>query len=59
MLATSMKSAGNVTVVIETDTWDMPGGPPRLVDVLPGDRSDENWGLAIDIGTTSNISTQI
>ena len=45
----------NVTVVIETDTWDMPGGPPRLVDVLPGDRSDENWGLAIDIGTTSNV----
>ena len=45
----------NVTVVIETDTWDMPGGPPRLVDVLPGDRCDENWGLAIDIGTTSNV----
>ena len=45
----------NVTAVIETDTWDMPDGPPRLVDVLPGDRCDENWGLAIDIGTTSNV----
>jgi uncharacterized 2Fe-2S/4Fe-4S cluster protein (DUF4445 family) len=45
----------NVTAVIETDTWDMPNGPPRLVDVLPGDRCDENWGLAIDIGTTSNV----
>jgi uncharacterized 2Fe-2S/4Fe-4S cluster protein (DUF4445 family) len=45
----------NVTAVIETDTWDMPNGPPRLVDVLPGDRSHENWGLAIDIGTTSNV----
>jgi uncharacterized 2Fe-2S/4Fe-4S cluster protein (DUF4445 family) len=45
----------NVTAVIETDTWDMPDGPPRLVDVLPGDRSHENWGLAIDIGTTSNV----
>jgi uncharacterized 2Fe-2S/4Fe-4S cluster protein (DUF4445 family) len=44
-----------VTAVIETDTWDMPNGPPRLVDVLPGDRCDENWGLAIDIGTTSNV----
>lgn len=45
----------NVTAVVETDTWDMPNGPPRLVDVLPGDRCDENWGLAIDIGTTSNV----
>jgi uncharacterized 2Fe-2S/4Fe-4S cluster protein (DUF4445 family) len=45
----------NVTAVIETDTWDMPDGPPRLVNVLPGDRCDENWGLAIDIGTTSNV----
>jgi uncharacterized 2Fe-2S/4Fe-4S cluster protein (DUF4445 family) len=45
----------NVTAVIETDTWDMPNGPPRLVDVLSGDRCDENWGLAIDIGTTSNV----
>jgi uncharacterized 2Fe-2S/4Fe-4S cluster protein (DUF4445 family) len=45
----------NVTTVIEADTWDMPDGPPRLVDVLPGDRCDENWGLAIDIGTTSNV----
>jgi len=45
----------NVTAVVETDTWDMPDGPPRLVDVLPGDRCYENWGLAIDIGTTSNV----
>jgi len=45
----------NVTAVVETDTWEMPNGPPRLVDVLPGDRCDENWGLAIDIGTTSNV----
>jgi uncharacterized 2Fe-2S/4Fe-4S cluster protein (DUF4445 family) len=44
-----------VTAVVETDTWDTPDGPPRLVDVLPGDRCDENWGLAIDIGTTSNV----
>jgi uncharacterized 2Fe-2S/4Fe-4S cluster protein (DUF4445 family) len=45
----------NVTAIVETDTWDMPDGPPRLVDVLPGDRCYENWGLAIDIGTTSNV----
>ncbi len=45
----------NVTAVIEKDTWDRPEGPPRLVDVLPSDRCDENWGIAIDIGTTSNV----
>jgi uncharacterized 2Fe-2S/4Fe-4S cluster protein (DUF4445 family) len=45
----------NVTAVVETDTWEMPNGPPRLVDVVPGDRCYENWGLAIDIGTTSNV----
>lgn len=55
-LATALRADHwNVTAVIETDTWDMPQGPPRLVDVLPGDRCYENWGLAIDIGTTSNV----
>ncbi len=44
-----------VTTVIETDTWDRPNGPPRLVDVLPGDSCGQSWGLAIDIGTTSNV----
>ncbi len=42
-----------VTAVVELDTWDRPDGPPRLVDILPGDQSQENWGLAIDIGTTT------
>ena len=55
-LATALRADHwNVTAVVETDTWDMPDGPPRLVDVLPGDRCYENWGLAIDIGTTSNV----
>ena len=26
-----------VTLVIETDRWDAPDGPPRLIDILPGD----------------------
>lgn len=44
-----------VTAVIEQDSWDRPEGPPRLLDVLPGDQCHESWGLAIDIGTTSNV----
>jgi uncharacterized 2Fe-2S/4Fe-4S cluster protein (DUF4445 family) len=43
-----------VTAVVELDTWDRPDGPPRLVDVLPGERLESLWAVAIDIGTTSN-----
>jgi len=43
-----------VTVVIELDTWDRPDGPPRLIDVLPGEHLESLWAVAIDIGTTSN-----
>jgi uncharacterized 2Fe-2S/4Fe-4S cluster protein (DUF4445 family) len=44
-----------VTLVIELDRWDAPDGPPRLVDVLPGDHLESLWGVAIDIGTTTNV----
>jgi uncharacterized 2Fe-2S/4Fe-4S cluster protein (DUF4445 family) len=44
-----------VTVVVELDTWDRPAGRPRIVDVLPGIQMDTFYGLAIDIGTTSNV----
>jgi len=44
-----------VTVVVELDTWDHPDGPPRIVDVLPGEHMEALWGVAIDIGTTSNV----
>lgn len=50
-----------VTLVVEMDRWDSPAGPPRLVDILPGDYrfhtegSDALWGVAIDIGTTTNV----
>lgn len=43
-----------VTAVVELDTWDRPDGPPRLIDVLPGERLESLWAVAIDIGTTSN-----
>jgi uncharacterized 2Fe-2S/4Fe-4S cluster protein (DUF4445 family) len=44
-----------VTLVIETDRWDVPQGPPRLIDVLAGDHMESLWGVAIDIGTTTNV----
>jgi uncharacterized 2Fe-2S/4Fe-4S cluster protein (DUF4445 family) len=44
-----------VTVVLETDTGQLPGHPPRLIDVLPGNQTDRLHGAAIDIGTTSNV----
>lgn len=42
-----------VTAVVEMDTWDRPDGPPRLVDVLPGQAVNRLWGAAVDIGTTT------
>lgn len=44
-----------VTLVIETDRWDAPSGPTRLIDILPGDHLESLWGVAIDIGTTTNV----
>lgn len=44
-----------VTVVLETDTWVAPHGPPRLVNIVPGDDTASCWGVAVDIGTTSNV----
>jgi len=44
-----------VTVVVELDAWDRPAGPPRLIDVLPGEHLESLWAVAIDIGTTSNV----
>jgi len=43
-----------VTLVIELYGWDRPEGPPRLIDVLPGERLESLWAVAIDIGTTTN-----
>ncbi len=43
-----------VTVVVELDAFDRPEGPPRVIDVLPGEHLESLWAIAIDIGTTSN-----
>ena len=44
-----------VTAVVEFDRWDAPEGPPRLVDILPGEYPETLWAAAIDIGTTTNV----
>ena len=44
-----------VTVVVELDTWRRREGQPRLIDVLPGERLESLWAVAMDIGTTSNV----
>jgi uncharacterized 2Fe-2S/4Fe-4S cluster protein (DUF4445 family) len=43
-----------VTLVVEMDRWDGPPDSPRLVDILPGESVGPIWGVAIDIGTTTN-----
>ena len=47
--------AWRATVVVELGTPDQPDGLPRIVDVLPGEQMESLWGVAIDIGTTSNV----
>ncbi|MBI3360327.1 MAG: DUF4445 domain-containing protein, partial [Chloroflexi bacterium] len=56
-----------VTAVVETDDWSQPGGPPRLIDLVPARRDvpverlpadgdgppGRLYGVAIDIGTTT------
>ncbi|MBE9507232.1 MAG: DUF4445 domain-containing protein, partial [Chloroflexi bacterium] len=49
-----------VTVVVDLDPSEYlkpegaPESPPRLIDVLPGERLESLWAVAIDIGTTTN-----
>jgi len=44
-----------VTAILDSQSWDCPGCPARLIDVLPGPIPAEEplWGVAIDIGTTT------
>ncbi len=46
----------NVTALLEMgDPAVDPCALARLIDLLPGDQSDQCYGVAIDIGTTSNV----
>ncbi|HLE50770.1 MAG TPA: ASKHA domain-containing protein [Anaerolineales bacterium] len=44
-----------VSAILDTQAWDRPGSPPRLIDIRPGSPLSETplWGAAIDIGTTT------
>jgi uncharacterized 2Fe-2S/4Fe-4S cluster protein (DUF4445 family) len=44
-----------VTAVLDSQTWDCPDCPARLIDLIPGPVDDYEplWGVAIDIGTTT------
>ncbi len=53
-LGTLLREADwQVTAVVEWDTWDRPAGPPRVVDVQPGNQTSHLWAAALDIGTTT------
>jgi uncharacterized 2Fe-2S/4Fe-4S cluster protein (DUF4445 family) len=56
-LARDLREADwNVTAVLEMgDPVVNPCAQPRLIDLLPGDQAARCYGVAIDIGTTSNV----
>jgi len=46
----------NVTALLDMGDPDHdPYSQPRLIDLLPGEQADRCYGVAIDIGTTSNV----
>jgi uncharacterized 2Fe-2S/4Fe-4S cluster protein (DUF4445 family) len=56
-LARDLREADwDVTAVLEMgDPVANPCAQPRLIDLLPGNQTDRCYGVAIDIGTTSNV----
>lgn len=55
-LASTLRDADwGVTAILEMRTW-ANSGPPRLLDILPGDQTAAPlYAVAVDIGTTSNV----
>ncbi len=49
------KGEWDVTLVLDSEAWDCPDCPVRLIDLKPGHVPDDDplWGIAIDIGTTT------
>lgn len=52
---TLRESDWQVTAILESQTWDCPDCPARLIELLPGHLTEDQpvWGAAIDIGTTT------
>lgn len=49
------KGEWEVTLILDSEAWDCPTCPVRLIDLKPGDVPDDEplWGIAVDIGTTT------
>ena len=56
----SPKTRDKIPMIIDEDvvtaTLTMTGGQPEIIDVEPGDRTRSNYGLAIDLGTTTVVA---
>lgn len=56
-IASTLRQADwKVTTVLDVGHWGLEDHvPPRLIDLVPGDRTDGSLGIAVDIGTTTNV----
>ncbi|MFC2030001.1 ASKHA domain-containing protein [Chloroflexota bacterium] len=56
-LARDLREADwDVTAALDMGDRELdPSARPRLIDLLPGDQTDRCYGVAIDIGTTTNV----
>jgi uncharacterized 2Fe-2S/4Fe-4S cluster protein (DUF4445 family) len=56
MAPTLRQADWKVTAVLDVGHWGLEDHvPPRLIDLVPGDRTDRSLGIAVDIGTTTNV----
>ena len=53
MAHTLRQADWKVTIVLDVGRVDR--APLRLIDLLPGDQTDSSLGVAVDIGTTTNV----
>ena len=53
MAHTLRQADWKVTIVLDVGRVDH--APLRLIDLLPGDQTDSSLGVAVDIGTTTNV----
>jgi uncharacterized 2Fe-2S/4Fe-4S cluster protein (DUF4445 family) len=44
-----------ITAILDIDTLHQPAGAARILELLPGDCRERLFGVALDIGTTSNV----
>jgi uncharacterized 2Fe-2S/4Fe-4S cluster protein (DUF4445 family) len=49
------KGEWDATLILDSEAWDCPSCPVRMIDLKPGLVPDQSplWGIAVDIGTTT------